>query len=341
MKLRAVAFSARGSRLAAKLSRALDEECLCFAPEKYCLEKECIPLEGGLSHWTQTGFAQADGLIFVCAAGIAVRAIAPFVRSKTTDPAVVVLDEGGNFAISLLSGHLGGANELAERVARISGAMPVITTATDVNRLFAVDVFAKANRLVITDMTLAKEVSAALLAGRPVGFCSSLPVLDAMPSELGGEGARIGVAVTSNPQEKPFDRTLQLIPRRIDVGIGCRRGKDAQALEALLLETLCTFGLLPAQVNSVASIDLKKDEPGLLYVCQKYGLPFRTFSAEELMAVPGSFSESAFVENRTGVDCVCERAAVLASGGGLICHKRAKNGMTIALAKSEEGVYFG
>ena len=134
---------------------------------------QAVP-EGGLSEWTKGGFSADDALIFVGACGIAVRSIAPYVRDKFQDPAVVCVDEAGQFVIPLLSGHVGGANRLAEMVASGIGAVPVVTTATDVEKKFAVDVFAKDHGFVITDRKLAKEISADILAGEPVGVFSQI-----------------------------------------------------------------------------------------------------------------------------------------------------------------------
>ena len=157
---------------------SLDHE-ISFSPVK----------EGGLSAWAGERFGDSDGLIFIGACGIAVRAIAPYIRDKKTDPAVLAADEKGRFVIPLLSGHLGGANELAERLAAglaKSGipAQAVLTTATDVNRRFAVDVFAKEHGLVLDQMKLAKEISAAVLAGEPVGLFSDFPFSGPVPEGL-------------------------------------------------------------------------------------------------------------------------------------------------------------
>lgn len=339
MSIHLFAFSARGCHLARSIADGMGEECCCFSTEKYAAQAGFSPFCSNLSEQTGKSFALAQGIVFIGAAGIAVRAVAPYLKSKTSDPAVVVVDETGRFAVSLLSGHLGGANALAEKVAGIIGALPVITTATDRNGLFAVDVFAKQNSLFITDMIRAKEVSAALLAGEAVGFCSDLPLLSALPPELGGQNAAIGIAVTAKPGFSPFPSTLHLIPRRITAGIGCRRGKDPRMLEQFLLQVLEREQILPEQLCGIASIDLKKDEQGILKLCEKYHLPFITYSSEQLMAVQGDFSASDFVKSQVGVDCVCERAAVLA-GGSLVCRKQVSDGITIALAKSEEGIRF-
>ena len=318
--------------------RAEGHGCRTFALPKFCQDGD-EPLTLSAADWAGKAFAEADALVFCCASGIAVRAIAPHVKDKRTDPAVLVLDEGGTFVIPLLSGHLGGANALAEALAKQLGATPVLTTATDVNGLFAVDVFAKANDLHIEDMALAKAVSAALLAGEKVGFRSDLPVEGALPAGLTEGKADLGILVSA-ADERPFPRTLWLIPRRYVAGLGCRRGKSEEELEVFLMENLARCGVGIHELKALASIDLKKDEPGLLALADKLGLPLLTYSAEALQNVPGDFTPSAFVQEVTGVDSVCKRAAVLASGGMLVVQKVAKDGMTFALAKKEEAIRF-
>lgn len=336
-----ISYTARGRALGARVSdilRRSGHSCRTFALPKFA-EAGDEPLTQSAPDWAGEGFRQADALVFVCASGIAVRAIAPHVWDKRTDPAVLVLDEGGTFVIPLLSGHLGGANVLAEDLAQKLGGTPVLTTATDVNGLFAVDVFAKMNDLFIENMALAKAVSAALLAGQPVGFRSDLPVVGDLPKGLTAGEAELGVYITTG-DGTPFPRTLRLIPRRYAAGLGCRRGKGEEELEAFLRENLTRCGVGVHELKALASIDLKKDEPGLLALAAELGLPFRTYSAEELQQVPGDFTPSAFVRETTGVDSVCERAAVLSSGGTLVVKKVAENGMTFALAKQEEAIRF-
>ena len=336
-----ISYTARGRALGARVAdmlRAEGHSCRTFALPKFCeAGDEALALSA--ADWAGKAFAEADALVFCCASGIAVRAVAPHVKDKQTDPAVLALDEGGTFVIPLLSGHLGGANALAEALAAQLGAIPVLTTATDVNGLFAVDVFAKANDLYIEDMALAKAVSAALLAGEKVGFRSDLPVEGALPAGLTAGEADLGILVSA-ADEKPFPRTLRLIPRRYVAGLGCRRGKSEEELEAFLMENLARCGVGVHELRDLASIDLKKDEPGLMSLAGKLAVPFLTYSAEELRAAPGDFTASAFVKETTGVDSVCERAAVLASGGTLVVKKVAENGMTFALAKQEEAIRF-
>ena len=171
-----IAFTEHGCVLGEKLLRDLqkqDQEVYGFVKSKYVELPEKHPfrkVKGTLREWAEEWIPRLDGIIFFSATGIAVRTIAPFVVSKKTDPAVVVIDEQGSYAISLLSGHLGGANELTEFAAESIGAQPVITTGTDVNHTFAVDVFARKNNLVISDMGLAKEMAALLIRGKTIAW---------------------------------------------------------------------------------------------------------------------------------------------------------------------------
>lgn len=337
-----ISFTRGGGQTAERLARGL--EAAGWRAENWCLPKwaadfpAATPVRGTLSQWCGFRFQSGGGLIFVGACGIAVRTIAPFVQSKTKDPAVVVVDEKGEYAISLLSGHLGGGNDLARTVARILGGTPVITTATDVRGKFAVDVWARDNDLAIPSMALAKEISAAVLAGEPVAFRSDFPVEGAVPPELsGGPEARLAIEVGVYRKEKPV-----FAPRCLTLGLGCRRGKAPEEIGALVDRVLAEQGILPEAVAEAATIDWKRDEEGLRAFCQNRGWPLRFFSAEELGAAPGDFSPSAFVSRTVGVDNVCERAAVLASGGGrLLVKKQAENGVTVAVAQKDRRICFG
>ena len=350
MTVAVIAFTRRGAELGRKLAAALSGAL--YAPARFAADAGAEPVPA-LDAWTAARWEDSDALVFVGAAGIAVRAVAPHIRDKFTDPAVVSVDEGGRFAVPLLSGHVGGANELALRVAELTGGQAAVSTATDVNGLFAVDVWAKGNGLVITDRALAKEVSAALLEGKAVGFASDFG--HPCPAGLTQGPAEIGVWVTARTGAGPFSRTLRLAPKGLILGVGCRRGTERAAIEEAAAEALAGYeplavaavatirgsyparasalaGYEPLAVAAVATIDLKKDEPGLLAFCAARGLPLLTFSAGELSAVAGDFTPSDFVKGVTGVDNVCERAAA-AAGGRIVVPKLAKNGVTAAVAE--------
>ncbi len=305
---------------------------------------QAVP-EGGLSEWTKEAFSRDDALIFVGACGIAVRAIAPYVRDKFHDPAVVCVDEAGQFVIPLLSGHVGGANRLAEMVASGIGAVPVVTTATDVEKKFAVDVFAKDHGLVITDRKLAKEISADILAGEPVGFFSDFGFSEweRIPAGLFKERiCKRNIWITVSGKEKrgiPVDRVLRLIPRCAALGIGCKRGTPVEKIRAAAENAMERNGIDLRSVFAVASIDIKKQEQGIIDFAKELQVPFLTFSSEGLNGQPGEFSESEFVRKTTGTGNVCERSAVAACRLGvkasdcrILFGKEAGDGVTVAAA---------
>lgn len=301
---------------------------------RYSYEK--YPIEGAepfakLTDLAKDIFDSFDALVFASACGVAVRAVAPLIRSKKTDPAVIAVDERGCFAVSLLSGHLGGANRLTEIVAGTLGAVPVITTATDTGGLFSPDSFAKANSLYICDMDMAKECAARLLGGGKLGFTSELP-FENITDDFDRDETEVGLCVSKNPELKPFKRTLNLLPRNIIVGIGCKRNTDPAVLEKRLLQVLRENGISVHRVSAAATIELKKDEAAVIGFCQKYSLPLRVYSPDQLMAVKGAFASSDFVLKTTGADNVCERSAA-AGGGRIIAEKSGFEGVTAALAE--------
>lgn len=283
-------------------------------------------------------FSWADALVFVGACGIAVRAIAPHVRSKQTDPAVVSIDVLAKFVVPLLSGHIGGANDLAVALAENLGATAVVTTATDSNHRFSVDAWATRQGYALSSMEIAKSVSAAILEG-DVAFCSDFPVVSPyapglVPEETGDLGIYLGCY-----EKSPFAHTLRIIPPVLHLGIGCRRGTSKETIAAVVEAVLRQNGLDRRAVRCVASIDLKADEDGLRAYCEGTHWPLSFYSAEQLRAIPGDFTASAFVCSVTGVDNVCERAA-LWGAARLLVRKNAKDGVTVAAAVEDLEIRF-
>lgn len=323
MKLELIAFTQRGNDLARRLAETLSGRGYQAACTRDGLKAEA---------WAEQAFSRSDGLIFVGAAGIAVRAIAPHLRHKSSDPAVVVVDERGQFVIPILSGHLGGANDLAREIAALLGATPVITTATDVNGVFAVDQWARRQGLLVCNPEGILPISSRLLAGETVGFFSTWPIDGKLPRGLrlvSREDAQVVLDL-----HRPEGNALWLCPKGVRVGMGCRRGTPVSVLRHLLEDVLTRESIPPKAVCALCTIDLKKDEAGLQELAGELQVPLRTYSAQELAEIPGDFTPSPFVEQVTGVDNVCERAA-LACGGTLLRHKTAKEGATVALALEE------
>ena len=334
MNIALTAFTSRGAELAGRLAKALTEDghsCALWVPERLAPETG-LPGYWSLGPWTGERFADSDALLFVGASGIAVRAIAPYVRDKFTDPAVVSVDETGRFAVPLLSGHVGGANDLARLVARRTGGTAAVSTATDVNGRFAVDQWGREQGFFLDGREGAKRVSAALLAGISVGMESDFPIQGPLPRGVVEGPAEAGIALTLDPEKRPFPHTVRLIPPVLHLGIGCRRGTPAATIAKAVEGVFRSRHLSLKGVAAVCSIDLKKDEAGLLAFCQGLGLPLTTYSAGELSAVPGDFTPSPFVHGVTGVDNVCERAAVR-RGGSLIVPKQAGEGVTVAVSQ--------
>lgn len=285
-----------------------------------------------------------DAIIFVGATGIAVRAIAPFITGKAVDPAVLVIDEAGRYVISLLSGHLGGANALARTAASLIEAEPVITTATDAESAFAVDTFAKENGFLLTDLRKAKEVSAKVLRGEKLRIYSDIPMerLVQRPARHEAElvpGEDIDHAdIIISYRAKLLNQAtgLRLIAKRVHVGLGARKGVTQAEVAAAVATCLEDAGIDPRAVVDLVSIDLKKQEAGILAYSYESGVPFVTFTAEELRSVEGAFAGSSFVQSVTGVANVCERAAAFAAGRSghaeVLVHKTIHGNVTTAVA---------
>lgn len=304
-------------------------------------------VECSVGEWAKMQLQEKNAMLFIGACGIAVRAVAPYLTDKLHDPAVLVMDEKGKYVIPILSGHVGGANGLAEFLAGKMGAEPVITTATDLGGRFAVDLFAKRNRLSIVNREGIGAVSAKVLAGEKITLSvekghiqgdASIPEevrVTEYPSEEAAD-----VAVTS--RKEGVRAQLVLRPKEYVVGLGCKKGKGDEEMESFISRKLKELDILPEEIWAVASVSLKKEEPGILAWCRKENIPFLTYSPQELMETEGKFTGSLFVQEQVGVDNVCERAAMKACGmgGRLIAGKYAKDGMTIAVAKREWSVNF-
>jgi len=271
-------------------------------------------------------FEHRAALIFVGAMGITVRMIAPFVNDKLTDSPVIVVDELGQHVIPVLSGHMGGANELAKNIAVAIGAAAVITTATDINGVFAIDSFAKDNGFKIVNREGIVRVSSKLLKGEQafVFIDEEEEVIDRLSDVLVKLPNEI--IITANPVKA--DICLKV--KKTVLGIGCKKGTDYDRLFEFVKDNVDDL----SDIYGIASIDLKAMEYAIVALSTKLGIPFVTYSADELNLIEGSFSSSAFVKDKTGTDNVCERSAMALAGihGELISAKKACDGMTLAVA---------
>ncbi len=285
-------------------------------------------------------FRNYDGHILFCATGIVVRTLAPLLKSKTRDPAVVVADQEGRFAISLLSGHLGGANALARTVAGILNGRAVITTATDTQGLPSLEMAAAELGYGVENIKALAGISADLLEGRQVEVYDPgewlRPVLEKWPGlfrllkEDPPPGTRL-VWVGWQAVEPIPDR-LVIRPPCLALGLGCNRGTPVEEVEELWQEVFEGEGLSPACLKVLASVAAKRDEPGLLEFGRRLGLPIRFYEADELKQIKVP-NPSAMVMRHMGVGSVCEAAAILATDKGrLVVQKRKSGNVTLAVA---------
>ena len=362
-------FTVNGCVLAQKIANEL-EGARAWAPHRIA-EEVGLPGFDSVGTWAGEAFAQGcDGIVFVGACGIAVRAVAPYVASKMHDPAVVCVDEAGTWAISLLSGHVGGANDLARRIARIVGATPVVTTATDMRGAFAIDEWAARRGLIIANPQLIKHVSGALLegghvgvhVGRQVSLTGELPagfvreecasdtnnagdIRKPCPAGAAPDSADVSHVLHAHVHigpEQPCENdpdTLHLITRNAVVGVGCRRGCEPAILQDCVETALAGLGLALEAVSTLATIDLKAAEPAVIELAAKRGWRLRTFSAQALAAQGGDFASSEFVRTHVGVDNVCERA-LACCGAMRVLNKQAHQGTTVAVGLVHEMLSF-
>lgn len=294
--------------------------------------------------------------LFISAAAIAIRAVAPFIRDKLSDPSVLAMDHRGRFIVSLLSGHVGGANAMAAKIAGLLGATPVITTATDTEQLPALDEIARRKGLSFANPGAVKHVSAALLAGKNVALHDPGNLLglrngpwQALFHDLSHKAVEdcIERAAFSGPAVLVTEKSVRVAdeqsrliahPRVLHVGIGCRRGTAAGEILRQLHDVFARNGLSLQSLAFLASLDAKADEAGLLEASARLGLELRLFSAAELAAFPVSQASRKAWET-FGLAGVCEPAALASaalheeSTAKLMVAKQTGNGVTIAVAQ--------
>lgn len=344
------AITPNGLKLARKIASGLSDGDI-FASHKLTADGSNLATFQSLSTALADVFYHYTGHIFIMSAGIVVRIIAAFIRSKLEDPAVVVVDDQGKHAISLLSGHLGGANALTLDVAGFIGAHPVITTATDVNQIAAIDVLAKEKHLTIENPQAIKTVNMALLKGEPICLHDPFGLMpDSIFHSIPWPDAISPGGTTPVEQQKPNDdvprifiddldadlpsSVLILRPPTLIAGIGCNRNTPMEEIEDLLENVLEKFRLSSASLSGIASIKLKADEPGLLALAARLDLPLYFYDKAELNRVAGIQNPSSMVKKHIGVKSVCEAAAILAAqNGNLVVPKQTNRNATLAIAR--------
>ena len=313
MNISVFAYTRQGMLTGEKTISAFpNDEINFYAPQRICGGRY-QQINSPTEYFYGDQFIRSDLLIIIGSCGIAVRLIAPHLQNKGTDPAVLCVDDMGRYVIPLLSGHIGGANKFAEKLAETLSAQAVITTATDIHNRFSADSWAVRQGFIIDNMALAKEVSAAILE-RDIPFCCQLPYLEPLPDGLFPDNfGSIGIFVGWEKCE-PYEKTLRIIPKCLHLGIGCRRRTSEEKIQSIMENVL-----------DQANIDIR--------------VPINFYSADVLRTIPGEFCHSDFVEKTTGVDNVCERASMIGADK-LILSKKACDGVTIALAAELKEVTF-
>lgn len=304
-----------------------------------------------LTNFTEEAFNNSDGIIFISSTGIAVRAIAPFIKTKDKDPGVVVVDLSNKYSISLLSGHLGGGNELAIKISKLLNNTPIITTATDSLGIVAPDVLAKENDLIIEDLKKAKYISSLLIKGILVGIKDDYKKLDKLNgyellSTLREDSIWITHKIKADKEKSyeikelnlnkglDYSKILRLIKKDLVLGIGCRRDTPSEKLEQCVRKHLIENNLDIKAVKEIVSIDIKKNEKAIIDLSKTLECEFNTFSVEEIKKVEDKFEKSDFVLKNVGVYNVCEPCVDL-TGSKIIINKIKDNGITLCIGVKE------
>lgn len=324
-----ISVTEKGDILAKQLSKALNGNLY--------LKVEIEDFK--LSKVTEEAMAKHKGVIFISSTGIAVRAIAPYLKGKDKDPGVVVVDVSNNYSISLISGHIGGANDLALEVSKILNNTPIITTATDNLGVVAPDMIAMKNSLVIESLKKAKTIAMLLVNGEVIGFKDDRNLID-IPSgykkleniEENSVWITNRVIPKNNLSNYKLDnnKILRLIRKDIVLGIGCRKGIESERLEEFVMKILHENNIDPRSVLKIGSIDVKKDEKAIKDLKDKLECEFKTFSKDEILKIQHKFEGSDFVEKTLGVRSVSEPSVEL-MGGYIIVSKIKSNGMTLTI----------
>ncbi|MRR34103.1 cobalt-precorrin 5A hydrolase [bacterium] len=349
MQISIIAITGNGTRLGARLAGGLPGSVLHLPPKLADQTAyPCSVFQECLKELVVRLWHESDGLVCIMASGIVVRMIAPLLEGKDRDPAVVVMDDAGRFAVSLLSGHLGGANELAGRCALLAGATPVITTATDANGLPSFDMIAKEQGWVIEDLSRVKVLNTLLLENGeiavvdPTGqveqaFCGRGRLTFHADFQAAFRSSAKGFLFVTNrrlPSQLLTPDLLVLRPRNLVLGIGCNSGTDAEEIEEVVLSNLKRLFLSLKSVCCIASATAKRSEPGLLAFARMHSLPVRFYESDELNSVPAPSPPSHYAMDAIGATGVAEPAAILASGGGHLLLKKEKSGnVTLAIAE--------
>ena len=353
-----VAITRRGTETALKIKEALDKTGLnstVYAPKKYS-QNGVVPLDEKFSDFIKDTYTKMDALVAVMATGIVIRSVAPLLESKLTDPAVIGVDATGKFVISLLSGHYGGANDLARTIAKGIGATPVITTASDVTGKMSADETAKKLHLAIQNPESLVAVNAAIVNGDrvivvligdvkiPIDAISCFEIKKAENSVQALEIINqydAGIIIT----QESFSKAKFVTPftilktKKIVVGLGARKESTVDSMIEAVDKALERIHVPLERVDRFATVDIKKTSKPMVEAVEQLGAPLEFLSVDVLRSLKHQdlSPDSAMVQEKIGVGGVCERAALIAAGKNskLLLKKTKLNGVTVAVAEGE------
>ena len=329
MKLGIIAVTEKGVLKALKIKENI-KNCDIFTMEKF-LRKDVFLIEGKLQSFYGSILEKYNTFLFITATGIAVRTIAPFIKTKDVDPAVLSMDEEGNFIISLLSGHLGGANRAAEVLGKIIGAVPVISTASDVSGKIAADTVAVKIQGRLESLESAKKVTSLIVAGKNVDI--------KVPENISDENPQ-GIIMISNRKNIEVSK---IIPENIIVGIGCKRGKKGAEIINAVKDAFEKYNLCEESIRKFATVDIKADEQGILETAEFFKRELVIISREEIKKIEKDFEQSEFVRKTLGVGAVSAPCAFLGSGqeGKFLAEKLKYEGITISIFEERTEKLYG
>lgn len=336
MKIAIISVSDKGRTLALKLKDKLDDDSTVIRCDLY---------HKNVKNYFPVLFYEYDAIIAIMASGILIRSIAPLVESKVTDPAVLNIDDNGNFVISTLSGHLGGANELAHKISGLIDATPVITTSTDVNKKLGIDVLAKDLYLTIDNTEEILYFNKAILEGHELSFTiNPNKNFDYLFEYLNNNTLEINLSIyysskisVDEVHVEVDEHKIILKEKKIVVGIGCRRGKECEKIYDGLKKSLDDLNIMPSRVNMLTSAEIKKDEKGILELSDKLEIPVEFVKIDKLKLFESrDVTKSDFVYSKFGIYGVCEPSALIMAGfdSKLIYKKTSYDGITISIAVS-------
>ena len=337
MKIAIISVSKKGYELSLSLKEKLDLDSTVIKTDSYHKNvKKYFPIL----------FYEYDAIIAIMASGILIRSIAPLIESKATDPAVLNIDDNGNFVISMLSGHLGGANRLTQKVAGLIDATPVITTSTDVNKKLGIDVLAKDLFLSIENTKEILFFNKSILDGKEIALTvNPNKNFDYLFKYLSDNELEIDISVSYSSKvntdeiiARLEDHELILKERKIVVGMGCKRGKECINIYNALKSSINELNMDMSRINQLASAEIKKDENGMLELSDKLDIPINFVELEKLKLFESNdIQKSEFVKSKFGIYGVCEPSALIMAGfdSKLIYKKTSYNGVTIAVAISK------